>query len=115
MFRFFYLIIMCDTQTLAASTEGYIIRCADCGRMQLCFGIAAVVLKYEQFRRLQVHTSEALMYGSVYSTDPDRRAISVPVSKTTVLCLNWHELVALEDLVSQANALLEVYELLAKG
>jgi len=106
---------MCDTQTLAASTEGYIIRCADCGRMQLCFGIAAVVLKPEQFNRLNIHTAEAMMSGSVYATDPERRAISIPVSKSVVLCLNWRELEALEDLVSQANALMEVYEMLAKG
>lgn len=105
---------MCDTQTLAASAEGYIIRCPDCGRMQLCFGIAAIALKQDQFNRLFVHLSEAMLYGAAYSDDPDRRSISLPVNKTTILCLSWNELVVLEDLVSQANALLAVYELLAK-
>src|SRR6218665_3681909 len=109
------LIIMCDTQTLAASTEGHIIRCSDCGRMQLCFGIAAVALKQDQFNRLKIHTAEALLYGAAYLSEPDRRSISIPVNKTVILCLSWNELVALEELVSQANALIEVYEMLAKG
>lgn len=106
---------MCDTQTLAASTAGYIIRCSDCGRMQLCFGIAAIALKPDQFSRLNMHVTEAMLYGAAYSAEPDRRSISLPVNKAMILCLSWNELVTLDELVSQANALLEVYEMLAKG
>lgn len=105
---------MCDTQTLAASAEGYIIRCAECRRMQICFGIAAVILKQDQFYRLKVHVAEAILYGRAYGTEPDRRAISLPVNKTVILCLSWNELKALEDLVTQAAALIEVYDLLAQ-
>jgi hypothetical protein len=105
---------MCDTQTLAASGEGYIIRCAECGRMQICFGIAAIMLKQDQFLRLKVHVAEAILYGEGYKTEPDRRSVSLPVNKTMILCLSWNELIALEDLVMQAAALMEVYELLAK-
>jgi hypothetical protein len=106
---------MCDTQTLAASADGYIIRCAECGRMQISFGIAAIVLKQEQFQRLKVHIAEAMLYGRAYSVEPDRRFISLPVSKTVILCLSWNELLALEGLVTQAAALIEVYELIANG
>jgi hypothetical protein len=105
---------MCDTQTLAASGEGYIIRCAECGRMQICFGIAAIVLKQDQFLRLKVHVTEAVLYGEGYKAQPDRRSVSLPVNKAVVLCLSWNELIALEDLVTQAAALMEVYELLAE-
>lgn len=110
----FILIPMCETQTLAASLEGYIIRCSECGRMQLCFGIAAIVLKGDQFNRLQMHISETMLYGAAYSAEPERRFISLPVNKTVILCLSWNELVALGDLVGQAAALMEVYELLGK-
>ncbi|MFA6057383.1 MAG: DUF6686 family protein [Taibaiella sp.] len=105
---------MCDTQTLAASAEGYIIRCAECGRMQICFGIAAIILKQDQFYRLKVHVAEAILYGGGYGVEPDRRAISLPVNKTVILCLSWNELKALEELVTQAAALMEVYDLLAQ-
>lgn len=105
---------MCDTQTLAASAEGYIIRCAKCGRMQICFGIAAVMLKQDQFYRLKVHVAEAILYGGAYSAEPDRRAISLPVNKTVILCLSWNELKTLEEMVMQAVALMEVYDLLAQ-
>jgi hypothetical protein len=105
---------MCDTQTLAASGEGYIIRCAECGRMQICFGIAAIMLKQDQFLRLKVHVAEAVLYGGGYQAEPDRRSVSLPVSKAVVLCLSWNELIALEGLVTQAAALMEVYELLAR-
>jgi hypothetical protein len=106
---------MCDTQMLASSTEGYIIRCAECGRMQICFGIAAIILKQDQFRRLKVHTAEAVLYGKAYSLEPDRRGISLPVNKTVILCLSWNELIALEELLTQATALMEVYELLEQS
>lgn len=105
---------MCDTQTLATSPEGYIIRCAACGRMQICFGIAAIILKQDQFLRLKVYVAEAVLYGGAYEAEPDRRSVSLPVNKMVILCLSWNELVALEDLVTQAAALMEVYELLAK-
>jgi hypothetical protein len=82
--------------------------------MQICFGIAAIILKQDQFRRLKVHTAEAILYGGAYSTEPDRRAISLPVNKTVILCLSWNELKALEDLITQATALMEVYDLLAQ-
>ena len=106
---------MCETQTLAASADGYIIRCAECERMQICFGIAAITLKQDQFRRLKVYITEATLYGKTYSVEPDRRCISMPVNKTMILCLSWNELVALGDLVMQAAALIEIYELLANG
>lgn len=106
---------MCETQTLAASADGYIIRCAECERMQICFGIAAITLKHDQFCRLKVYITEAMLYGKTYSVEPDRRCISLPVNKTIILCLSWNELVALGDLVMQAAALIEVYELLANG
>jgi hypothetical protein len=105
---------MCDTQTLAASTEGYIIRCAECRRMQICFGIAAIVLKQDQFYKLKVHVAEAILFGGVYNAEPDRRVISLPVNKAVILCLSWNELKALGDLVTQASALMEVYDLLAQ-
>jgi len=106
---------MCDTQTLAASAEGYIIRCSDCGRIQLCFGIAAVALKSDQLKRLQTHTSEAVLYGAAYSEAPGHRCISVPLNQLMILCLSWQELVALDELLCQAGAMMEVYEMLAKG
>jgi hypothetical protein len=106
---------MYDTQTLAVSAEGYIIRCAECSRMQLYFGIAVIILKQDQFYRLKVHVAEAILFGGTYSIEPDRRVISLPANKTVILCLSWNELKALESLVTQASALMEVYDLLAQG
>ncbi len=105
---------MCDTQTLASSSEGYLIRCSDCGRMQLCFGIVAAALKRDQLNRLKVSIDEIMLYGSGYSSDPCRRSISIQLNKSVILCLNWTEVLALEELISQAHALLEVYEMLEK-
>lgn len=105
---------MCNTQILATSGTDYVIRCAGCGRMQICFGVTAIMLKQDQFLRLKVHIAEAVLYGENYKTEPDRRSVSLPVNKTMTLCLNRNELADLEDLVTQAAALMEVYELLTK-
>jgi hypothetical protein len=80
--------------------------------MQLCFGIVAVALKQDHFNRLKISVDEVMLNGSGYSSDPDRRSISIPINKSVVLCLNRTEFLALEELVSQAHALLEVYEML---
>jgi hypothetical protein len=104
---------MCDTQMLAASAEGYIIRCTECRHIQICFGIAAITLKQDQFFRLKVHVSESILFGGAYHAGPDCRTISLPVNKAVVLRLSWNELKALEGLVAQASALIEVYDLLA--
>lgn len=104
---------MCDTQMLAASAEGYIIRCTECRRMQICFGITAITLKQDQFYRLKMHVAESTLLEGAYNAEPGYRAISLPVNKSVVLRLSWNELKALEDLIIQAAALIEVYDLLA--
>lgn len=100
---------MCTTQTLAYTAEGYIVRCASCGRMQLAFGVAALTLSRHQFNRLR---RKVLMAQEYHAFTPDRnlKCVSLPVSSNLILCLSVAELQALADLTSQASALLEVYQ-----
>lgn len=103
---------MCDIQTLAYSTEGYIIRCATCKRMQLAFGIVAVVLNESQFFRLKEIVAAEMLHKSIFSGYFQQKTVSLPVTASTLLCLSDEELDALSDLLDQAGALLEVYEIL---
>ncbi len=104
---------MCNTQTLARSFEGYIIRCAECNRIQLAFGVAAVTLKPHQFHRLKEYADLESQYRQTIPADPDQKCISIPVNHSLMLCLSYHELAALTDLLDQAAALMAVYEMLA--
>lgn len=103
---------MCDTQTLAYSAEGYIIRCKQCNRMQLAFGPVAIIIKEKQFRQLRARAGAELMYRDTCIMDPDLKFVSLPINNTTMLCLSTNELTAFTDLIDQATALMEVYEML---
>lgn len=104
---------MCHTQTLARSPEGYIIRCAECNRIQLAFGVAAVTLKPHQFHRLKEYADLELQYKCSIPVEPDQKCISLPVNHSLMLCLSYNELTALTDLLDQAAALMAVYAMLA--
>ncbi len=104
---------MCYTQTLARSLDGYIIRCAECNRIQLGFGVAAVTLKPHQFYRLKEYADLELQYKCSIPAAPDQKCISLPVNRSLMLCLSYNELIAFTDLLDQAAALMTVYELLA--
>lgn len=108
-----YIIDMCNTQTLARSPEGYIIRCSECNRIQLAFGVAAVTLKPHQFERLKEYAGLEQQYRHTIPAAPDQKCISIPVNHTLTLCLSYRELMAFTDLLDQAAALLSVYEMLA--
>lgn len=101
---------MCSTQTLAYSSEGYIIRCSDCGRMQLAFGVVALVIKRNQLIRLKEHAALELSCGHDSPGMSGHKCFSIPVDERTVLCLTREELHGLANLLDQAFALLEVYE-----
>jgi len=103
---------MCDTQTLAFSAEGYIVRCTDCKRMQMAFGAVAIMVKPKQLQQLKEHASLELFYRDICIADPDTKIVSLPINNTTMLCLSTNELTALNNLLDQATALLEVYEML---
>ncbi|WP_118972430.1 DUF6686 family protein [Taibaiella koreensis] len=103
---------MCNTQTLARSADGYIIRCTECNRIQLAFGIAAVTLKPHQFQRLKEYADMEQEYRTAVFAGPDQKCVSLPVNHTLTLCLTLAELQALTDLLDQAAGLITVYELL---
>ncbi|MFT4153542.1 DUF6686 family protein [Parafilimonas sp.] len=43
---------MCDFQKLAFSEHGYIVRCVDCGYLQLAFGTTMLTLNHDDFHAL---------------------------------------------------------------
>lgn len=101
-------------QTLARSGQGYIIRCPDCNRIQLAFGVAAVVLKTHQLERLREYAGLEQQYReSGVPEDCRQKSVSLPVNHTLTLCLSYTELEALTDLLDQAAALMTVYTLLS--
>jgi len=99
---------MCIVQTLAYGPEGYIVRCPGCGRLQMAFGVAVVTLSPLQFRRLRRQLAGEAA-GSP-AAEPDVKCVSVPVSSTLILCLTTAEVQALQDMLDQAAALMEVYQ-----
>jgi hypothetical protein len=103
---------MCDTQTLAYTPEGYIVRCPECKRMQMVFGAVAVVVKERQLRQLRERGQLELLYRSSFLAEPEIRCISLSINSVTMLFLSFNELQSLMDLLDQAYALLEVYSLL---
>ena len=103
---------MCDTQTLAYTADGYIIRCTECSRMQMAFGPVAIIINKKQFYELKERAGIEMSYRSACIMDPDLKSVSMPINATTMLCLSANELLSLTDLLDQATALMEVYEML---
>lgn len=104
---------MCNTQTLARSADGYIIRCTECNRIQLAFGVVAVTLKPHQFQRLKEYADMEQEYRTEVFPGPGQKCVSLPVNHTLTLCLTIEELQSLTDLLDQAAGLIAIYELLA--
>ena len=103
---------MCDTQTLAYSTAGYIVRCTECKRIQLAFGSVAIIIKAKQLKQLKERAGIELFYREICIIDADAKIVALPINANTMLCLSVNELIALNDLLDQAAALLEVYGML---
>ncbi|SFQ01349.1 hypothetical protein [Parafilimonas terrae] len=65
----FNLTLMCDFQKLAFSGDGYVVRCTECGYLQLAFGTTMLTLTNEEFGALYDLTTSHMNIVSVNGND----------------------------------------------
>ena len=105
---------MCNARTLAHSNEGYIIKCRECKRMQLAFGTAVLIVTEAQLSHIKERLQYEVLYKESMVSRPDIKQVSVEINEYAMLCLSLNEMLALQDLVDQAFAVTEVYQILDK-
>jgi hypothetical protein len=102
---------MCNYRTLVYNKNGYIIQCNSCDHLQLAFGTTVTSLYIELFHTTADHITKECLYRNP-CCEPELKRTSIPIDTHTMLCLNFTELEAINEIFIQAKALLEMYTIL---
>lgn len=100
--------------TLAHSNEGYIIKCRECKRMQLALGTAVLIITEAQLAHIRERLYHEVLYKESMASRPDIKQVAIEVNEYAMLCLSLNEMLALQDLIDQAFAVAEAYQILDK-
>jgi len=103
---------MCNARTLAHNSEGYIIKCRECKRMQLAFGTAVLIINEAQLNHIKERLQYEIMYKDSRDIRPDIKQVSIEINEYAMLCLSLNEMISLQDLADQACAVSEAYQIL---
>lgn len=104
---------MCDFQVLAQNINGYVVFCPDCVAIQLAFGTAMIKAQVSHYEEI-VHIVKLEVAERDPSEDPCLKNIVIPLGDGMMMCLTHHELLKLEQLLNEANAMFETYKILQR-
>jgi hypothetical protein len=103
---------MCKHKILAYSQNGYIVLCNKCNQYRIAFGTTLICLSKKQYELFKMNVKEQL---ESYRQDgfPEHKNIRLPTfSQNVQIVVNYLELEKIAELICDANATLEIEELI---
>lgn len=104
---------MCNYKVLHNNQHGYVVRCGNCGYVQVAFGTTLIALTLNQFTRFRklVEDQEGIHRDEPC---PNAKCIHMPTpARNMTLVYTIRELRQLQELLNQADACLQVERLMS--
>lgn len=102
---------MCNFKVLAQNVNGYVLLCPDCNIVQLAFGTAMIKLRIPDYEMVGQRVRLEMIHRTPCE-QPNLKNIVILLDEGMMFCLTFPELVKLEELLKQADVILETYRIL---
>ncbi|XZF13912.1 DUF6686 family protein [Chitinophagaceae bacterium MMS25-I14] len=102
---------MCSYRVLSKNNCGYIVSCGACNAIQLAFYTTCIRMEAVSFYEFSKRIGqESKLYSAC--EEPALKQIHIDLGDGVSMCLSASELTILDEMMSEAAALLEAYRIL---